>query len=186
MENNPKIFFSTNLITSKSWLLVVAEAVLAIGIGAFFFARPLGAAMIMAVVFGIFVLASAIQEFVLLSRNFSGFRLFYAILLLLAGVFLIGNPLLSAIDLMIILGIWSIFHSIELIAGAIALKNVPGSLRAMAAVNGVLALVFGVVLLTFPLASTVWVAYLAAFYLIFYGIIAMLLGFRLRKLSKNS
>ena len=32
MESGSKIFFSTNLLTSRSWVLVVAEAVLAIGI----------------------------------------------------------------------------------------------------------------------------------------------------------
>lgn len=185
MESGSKIFFSTNLLTSRSWVLVVAEAVLAIGIGAFFFSRPLAAAAIMAVIFGVFVLASAIQEFMQLSCNFSGLRLFYAILLLLAGLCLVGNPLFSVVDIVIVLGIWSIFHSIELIAAAVALKNMPGALRSMTAVNGVLALIFGVVLLAFPLASTVWVTYLAAFYLIIYGVIALVLGFRLRKLTRN-
>ena len=120
-----------------------------------------------------------------LSCNFSGLRLFYAILLLLAGLCLVGNPLFSMVDIVIVLGIWSIFHSIELIAAAVALKNMPGALRSMTAVNGVLALIFGVVLLAFPLASTVWVTYLAAFYLIIYGVIALVLGFRLRKLTRN-
>ena len=120
MESGSKIFFSTNLLTSRSWVLVVAEAVLAIGIGAFFFSRPLAAATIMAVIFGIFVLASAIQEFMQLSCNFSGLRLFYAILLLLAGLCLVGNPLFSMVDIVIVLGIWSIFHSIELIAAAVS------------------------------------------------------------------
>ena len=71
------------------------------------------------------------------------------------------------------------------VAAAVALKNMPGALRSMTAVNGVLALIFGVVLLAFPLASTVWVTYLAAFYLIIYGVIALVLGFRLRKLTRN-
>lgn len=148
---NPKILISTNLLGGHSWLFIVVQALISILLGVIFLFHPAWIMIVLALALGIMLLGSGIQQFALmiLTKKFSFLILLYGLLLLLAGLFLVANPFLGSLDLLLILGIWFIFHAIELFVGAARAKTVARSIRTMAMVNGILSFLCGFSSLSF-------------------------------------
>ena len=64
-------------------------------------------------------------------------------------------------------------------------RSFANSFRIMTAVNGALSLICGILITMFPLAGSIWVDYVFAFYLIFYGLVTLTVGLRLRALTRS-
>ena len=183
---NPKILISTNLLGGHSWLFIVVQALITILLGVIFLLHPAWIMIVLALALGIMLLGNGIQQFALmiLTKKFSFLILLYGLLLLLAGLFLVANPFLGSLDLLLILGIWFIFHAIELFVGAARAKTVARSIRTMAMVNGILSFLCGFFITLFPLAGIMWINLVFAFYLILYGVMTLAVGFKLRSISR--
>ncbi len=183
---NPKILISTNLLGGHSWQFIIVQALISILLGVIFLFHPTWVMIVLALALGIMLLGSGIQQFALmgLTRKFSFPILLYGLVLFLAGLFLVADPFLGSLDLLLILGIWFIFHAVELFVGAVRAKTLAKSVRSMAIVNGVLSLLCGFFITLFPLAGIVWINLVFAFYLILYGAVTLAVGFKLRGISR--
>ena len=188
MLKRPRPLVSTNLLGGHSWIFIVIQAVCAIVLGGIFLCHPGWAMIVLALALGIMLLGCGIQQLILtflLRRRFSIGRLLYGLVLLIAGAFLVLDPLLGVLELLLILGIWFIFHGVELFSAAWMARSFANSFRIMTAVNGALSLICGILITMFPLAGSVWVDYVFAFYLIFYGLVTLTVGLRLRALTRS-
>ena len=108
----------------------------------------------------------------------------YALMLLIAGGFLVIDPFFGIVELLLILGISFVFHAFELFVAAARAQKLPGTFRGLAAANGVLSLLFGLLIAAFPVAGAYWINYVFSFFLIFYGAVTLVVGLRLRALRQ--
>ncbi len=188
MLKRPQPIVSTNLLGGHSWIFIVIQALCAILLGGIFLCHPLWSMIALALALGLMLLGCGIQQLVLtflLRRRFNVGRLFYGLFLFGAGAFLVIDPLLGVLELLLILGIWFIFHGVELLVAAWMARNFACTFRIMTAVNGLLSLLCGVLITLFPPAGSAWVDYVFAFYLIFYGLVTLTVGLRLRAITRS-
>ena len=155
MLKRPRPLVSTNLLGGHSWVFIVIQALCSIVLGGIFLFHPLWAMIALALALGIMLLGCGIQQLVLT--------------FLLRRRFSIGF----------------IFHGAELFVAAWTARGFANSFRIMTAVNGALSLICGILITMFPLAGSVWVDYVFAFYLIFYGLVTLTVGLRLRALTRS-
>jgi len=162
------------------WWLVFLEGLVALGIGIYFITNPLLTIIYLVRILGIYWLITGILTLIHLFTDRSNmiWKLISGIVGILAGLAVIGYPLLSAlivpatyIMLMGVLGICS---------GAIslfwALKTGWG-----AAIMGVLSIIFGLLLLGSPFIGAVLLVYFLAVLGIVGGIATMFLAFKMRR-----
>lgn len=187
MRGKPKIFISSNLLAGHSWIFIVAQAVVAILLGSFFLINEKIAMVVLALALGVMLLGCGIQQFSLVilfwSKRFNIGQFLYGLLLFGAGLFLIIDPLLGVLELMWLLGAWFLLHGIELLIAAVRTQTFSRTFRLMAGINAGLSILCGAIIFLSPLAGFKIINFLFAFYLIFYGIITLIVGVRLRDIS---
>jgi len=92
-------------------------------------------------------------------------------------------PGVTAFALIWIIAVWALVTGVFEIAAAIRLrKHVAGEW--LLALGGVLSILFGFLIMLFPLAGAVAIAYLVGSYAFVFGVVLMTLGFRLRNWSQ--
>lgn len=188
MNPQPRLFFSTNLLAGHSWKFMLIQAVLSILLGVFFLVNYASALIAFAILLGIMLLGSGVQGFLLmaLNRNFKAGYALYSLFWLLAGLLLVIYPLFGASVLILTLGIWFIIHSVELLIGAALDRTHPSGFRLLVACNGVVTLMFGIVIVMMPVTVAGVLNWLFAFFLIFYGAVTLGVGLRFRRLCREA
>lgn len=188
MKPQMRFFFSTNLLAGHSWKFMLLQAVVSILLGIFFLVHYAAALVALSILLGIMLMGGGIEGFARMAmrRRFKfGFAL-YSLFWFLAGLVLIINPLFSATVLILVLGIWFIFHSAELFAGAVLDRVHTTGFRILVAVNGLVTLVFGILIAAMPLAVAGILNWLFAFFLIFYGAVTFGVALRFRRICRKA
>jgi len=131
---------------------------------------------------GIFAVATGIA-----AREY--FTRWWALLLegltgIVTGLLTFFWPDITALVLLYFIAAWAVITGIFEIVAAIQLRHVISGEWAMI-LNGLLSIVFGILLFVFPAAGTVSVVWLIGIYAIAAGIISMIFAFRLRDLSHD-
>ena len=186
MRGKPKILLASNLLAGYSWPFIIAQAVgaLLMGVCFLFFGNII--LQFLGFAIGFLMIGSSIQQFRLWfmfqrSRNqWGGFV--YALLLLILGGILLLFPLFGVFQLLFLVALWSIIHGIELLTAAFRQTQ----LRIPAGINGMLNILFGVIVFVYPNAGLQFINTLLACYLIFYGLITLFVGLKLRAAVSNS
>lgn len=172
---------------ARAWGVLVFYGIIAVLFGIFAIISPLGAAVSLVWALGLMALVEGIVSLVaLFHRNGEvsrGWLALYAIASVLFGIFAIINPLEVASVLLIMLAIWLILAGIFRIVLAIRIrKSIQGEW--LIALSGVFSLILGLMFILSPLmgvvVTTLWIGVLA----VFYGLVQILAGWRLRKLVK--
>ena len=97
-----------------------------------------------------------------------------------AGIITFLRPGLATLVLLYVISFWAIVTGVLEVVAAIRLrKEIQGEW--MLALSGIVSLVFGVLLLAFPAAGALTVAWLIGAYAILFGAMFLSLGLRLRK-----
>ena len=97
-----------------------------------------------------------------------------------AGIIVVLRPSVATLVLSYVISFWAIVAGVLEIVSAIRLrKEIQGEW--MLALSGILSLILGVVLLVFPAAGALTVAWLIGWYAILFGATLLSLGLRLRK-----
>jgi uncharacterized membrane protein HdeD (DUF308 family) len=163
------------------WWLVFLEGLVALIIGIYFMANPLLTIIYLVRILGIYWLITGILTLIHLFSDRSDmiWKLIGGILGILAGLAVIGYPLMSALIIpathIIVVGVLGIcFGAISLFW---ALKAGWG-----AAIMGILSIIFGLLLLGSPFIGAVLWIYLLAGVGIAGGIATMFLAFKMRKM----
>jgi len=163
------------------WWIILLWGFLTLLIGIMFLATP-GITTLVFVTFlgafwfvgGIFTLASLAVD-----RTHMGWKIFLAVLNLIAGIIILAYPLYSTVLLLtfliIVIGVWACFTGGAHLYQALVSKDAGNGIL------GVISLIFGILLLIFPLISAALVPFVAGIFAIVIGIAAIVTSVSIRK-----
>ena len=130
------------------------------------------------VVFGIFRLVNAFST----DSVAPGLMGFIGILGIIAGVIVLRHPFETVTLLAVVLGVLWIASGIIDLIGAIADSTMRD--RGLVAFTGLLSLVAGIVVVSWPQPSILVIAWVAGVYLIVVGIVTVVAAFRMRSIAE--
>ncbi len=172
----------------RHWGWILVFGFITVVAGVFALAWPGVTLLVVAVLFGIQLIVTGIFRFVaaLASDDLSGgTRVLLALLGVLAlviGLYAVRHVLLTLVALALLLGIyWVVSGTVELFT---ALSHRTMGSRGWTAFMGVLSIVAGVVVLVYPAISLLTLAVVLGVWLLIYGVMEIVLAFRLRSAAK--
>jgi uncharacterized membrane protein HdeD (DUF308 family) len=170
----------------RAWSLVVLRGVLAALFGLFALIWPGITAVVLALIFGIYAFIDGIglliDAFGNPDRPNRGMRIFGGLLGIAAGVIAIIWPTITAAALAIVIGAWALVTGIVEIMAAIRLrKQIEGEW--LLGLAGVLSAILGIMVLLWPALGAATIALIIGAFALFYGVLLIVLGIKLRKLA---
>ena len=170
---------------SRYWWAFVVRGIFAIIFGILAYAWPGITLLTLAILFGAYVLVDGILLIIKALGNWSGREDRW--LLLLEGLLGIGigiitlvAPGITALGLVLYIAAWSLATGVLEISAAIRLRREMKG-EAWMVVSGIASILFAVLLMIFPGAGALGLIWLIAAYAIVFGVVLLLLGFRLRR-----
>jgi uncharacterized membrane protein HdeD (DUF308 family) len=174
---------------SRNWWLVALRGVLAILFALLAFFWPAKTLAVLVLLFGAYVLVDGVFA---LGATFSAIRhnarwwplLLEALLGIGIGLATFVWPGITALALIYLIAAWAIVTGIFEVIAAIQLRrSIEGEWMLILA--GVLSVVFGLLLIVFPGSGALAVLWLFAAYALVFGVVLLVLAFRLRGLKKD-
>jgi uncharacterized membrane protein HdeD (DUF308 family) len=170
---------------SSTSLFVFGALAVVFGVIAAIF--PVATALTLVVLWGCYALIDGIVAGVMAFRpaegSSRGLLILTAIVGILAGLFAIFHPISSGVALAWVLGIWLLVRGVMEIISAFSGQRETS--RWLLVLGGLLWLAAGVLMVSFPgvaaLSISLWIGVLA----IIWGIVLVVVGFRVRKASKQ-
>ncbi len=178
------------IVLATRWWTLALRGIAAIVFGILTFISPPSTLLALVILFGAYAIVDGVLSLILAIRRpiegrHWGSLLIEGIAGIVSGVLTFIWPGLSALVLLYLIAAWAVITGVAEIAAAIRLrKQVQGEW--LMGLIGVLSIVFGVLLFVFPgagaLAVTLWIgAYAVAF-----GILLLVLAFRLRAWGRQT
>ncbi|WP_289042660.1 HdeD family acid-resistance protein [uncultured Aliiroseovarius sp.] len=170
---------------SRNWRGLLVRGLIAIAFGITAFVWPALTLAVLVLIFGAFILFDGIVGAIdaLLNRDQMEnwwLWLLEGVLGIVVGAFTLLMPGITALFLLGLVAAWSILGGILRIIAAIQLrKTIDGEWVLIA--SGLLSVVFGVAIIALPHAGLVSIAWIIGFWAVAFGILFVLLAFRLRK-----
>lgn len=176
------------LILSRYWWMVALRGLLLLLLGLAAVLWP-GATLTVLVLWigagflvnGVLALAAAIAGRDVEGR---GWLILEGVLGIVAGILTFLYPGITGLVLLWLVAGWAIVSGMLQIAAAVQFRKVIRG-EWMLALAGVLAIAFGVLLIARPGAGLLTLALLIGWFAIFYGVVLMALGFRLRGFARR-
>lgn len=180
--------FKTITNTVKHWYLSMFVGILFIILGIYVFTVPLETYVTLSYIFSISFLVSGILDiyFSISNRNSLsgwGWQLALGIMTLFIGIYLLANPAISITTLPLYVGFVLMFHSIMGIGFAFDLKEIKSLKWGDLAILSILSLLVSFFLIAHPIFTGFSLVWLTAFSFIFFGISAIVLSFKIKKLK---
>jgi uncharacterized membrane protein HdeD (DUF308 family) len=170
----------------RSWGWVLFFGVASVVAGILVMTRPGGAVVGVAILFGAWMFVSGIfriVEAIADGEDSGGMRVLIAvwgILSLLIGLFMLRHVDQTIAIIALLIGVfWVAGGTIEFIS-AIAHKGMPG--RGWRIFMGLLGVIAGIVVLSYPGISLVTLAWIMGIWFVIYGVMEIVLAFQVRKL----
>lgn len=163
------------------WWLILLWGVLTLFIGALFLAAPLVTAEVLIMFLGAFWLAGGLFSLgsLVADRTNMNLKIFLAAINILAGVLILVYPVLATVFVLslfvILLGFFACFIGCSHLYAAFKNRDAGNG------VLGIISLVFGILLLAFPLLSAAIIPFLAGAFCIASGISALFAAFAARR-----
>lgn len=173
------------------WWIVLIRGILAVLFGIVALVWPGITVWALVVVFGIYAIVDGIvlgYHAVRDRRTLDGWGwwLATAVISVLAGIVALVWPGATALVLLYIIAFYAIFFGIAGAVGALRFRKVPDSGWVWSLVAGILAILFGIVLLVFPAGSITGLVWLVGIYAILFGILLIAVAFQARKVAKEA
>ena len=171
----------------KNWWMVVARGVLAILFGLYALFAPGLALDTLIMLFGVAILVAGLLSIVAGVRkeaNRQAAPLFVEGIICVAfGVLALIRPLGTAVAALYVVSAFAILSGVvHIVAGLKLRKELPGEWTLI--LSGVLTTVFGVLMGLLPWAGLLSLIWMIGAYSLFFGILFIILGFRLRSLAQ--
>jgi uncharacterized membrane protein HdeD (DUF308 family) len=168
---------------SRNWWVLVLRGALAVLFGLIAFVQPGITIAALMLVFAAYAFVDGVLAIVSAIAGQEG-RPWWALVLkgvagIGAAIVTIISPGLTPIALLIIIALWAMASGILEIWAAIRLRKLIEG-EWMLILAGILSIFFGAMMVTFPGAGVLAVLWVIASYAIVFGILLMVLGFRLR------
>jgi uncharacterized membrane protein HdeD (DUF308 family) len=163
------------------WLLFFGILMVAAGLCAVVWPGP--TVLVLAVLFGIQLIVSGIFSFInaFAADESGGMRVWYVILGLLGivvGLYAVRHIIVSVVALALLIGIYWVAYGIAQLYTAIAHRELPN--RGWMGFIGALSVIAGIIVIAWPGPSLVTLAIVLGVWLIIYGIMEIVLAFRVR------
>ncbi len=172
---------------SRNWVALVVRGIAAIIFGLLALLMPGITILVLVVLFGIYALIDGVISFIAAFRT--GVRSHWPLLLegivgVLAGILTLVWPNITAIVLSYLIGFWAIITGVFEIIAAIRLWRVFGH-EWVLLLSGIISLVFGFFVLAVPLAGALAIVIWIAVYALFFGVLLIGFGLRLRHWNRS-
>jgi len=170
---------------TRNWWLVVVRGLLSILFGLIAFFWPGLTLLLLILTFGVYAIVDGVFAMLsgLVSSKYSSrwwVFLLEGIVSVAAGVIALMRPGLTGFVLVALIAIWAILTGAFEIGAAIRLRREITN-EWMLALGGFISIVLGVLLLLQPAAGGLIITLMIGAYALMFGILLVLLGFRLRK-----
>lgn len=172
---------------TRNWWLVVVRGLLAILFGLTALFWPGLTWLVLVLMFGIYAIVDGVLAMLsgLVSSRYSrrwSMFLVEGVISVAAGVIALLRPGLASLVLIMVIAAWAILTGILEIIAAIRLRREITN-EWMLALGGFISIVFGVLMLFQPAAGSLVITLMIGAYALMFGVLLVILGFRLRKLD---
>jgi uncharacterized membrane protein HdeD (DUF308 family) len=168
-----------------NWWLLALRGLVAVLFGVLAFMWP-GATLITLVwLFGAFALVNGILSLVLAAKTPKGYPKVGSLILggllgILAGLLSFVMPGITALGLLILIAAWAIATGVMELIAAVRLRKIIAN-EWLLILAGIASIVFGIILLVQPAAGALALIWLIAAWAVLFGILLMILAFRMRR-----
>jgi uncharacterized membrane protein HdeD (DUF308 family) len=181
----PELHEIGNEIT-RNWWMVALRGAFAILFGILTIAWPQITVVVLVALFGAWALLDGISAFVAAWRSAEAKQTWWPFLV--TGVLGVGAaivtwvwPQITALSLLYVIAVWAIASGVLQIVAAIRMRKIITN-EFWLALAGIGSVVFGLLVLVFPGAGAIGIAWAIGWYAILFGILLVMLGFRLRSM----
>ncbi len=169
---------------ARNWWLIALRGVAAIIFGVLALVWPGITLLALTILFGAYALVDGFLAVIAALTHHTGNRRWWVVLLegiagIAAGILTFIWPGLSAFVLVLLIAAWAIVTGILEIWSAIELRRVIKN-EWLLILSGLLSVVFGLLVAIFPGAGALAIVWLIGAYAIVFGVLFLILGFRLR------
>jgi uncharacterized membrane protein HdeD (DUF308 family) len=176
-------------IASRWWMLLV-RGIAAVLFGALTFIVPMASVFTLVILFGAYALVDGIFALVSAVRGARigerwGALVFEGIAGIAAGVVTFLWPSISALALLFVIAFWAVITGVAEIVAAIKLREMIHG-EWLLALTGALSIAFGVLIALYPSAGALAVALWIGAYALVFGILMIVLAFRLRSWASHA
>src|SRR6476660_1092394 len=176
-------------VAKRAWIWSIVRGARMIVFGILAFVWPLGTAVALAVLVGIFALVDGVIDIIDAIRFRGspgvGLRVFLGIVSLVCCALLLFWPHISLGVLVIFVAIWSILSGALQIIANVSLRSQSGRSWVWGVIAGAIGVIFGIVVLIWPKAGVVTLIWLIGIWAIVFGIMLIVLGIQLRKAAQS-
>lgn len=177
------------VMLARNWWVFLLRGLVAVIFGVLAIVWPEITLLTLIALFGVYALVDGIFAIVAGISSYGEHERWWAILLAgLAGILFGGLtlfwPRVTATVLVYFIAAWAVVTGIFTVLGAIQLRRVIRG-EGWLILSGILSIVFGIFLFVYPGASALGMVLLIGAYAIVFGIIEIILAFRLRRLGKE-
>ena len=178
---------TTRTSLSRNWWALALRGAFALIFGILTLVWPTLTVAVLVALFGAWALVDGIFAFVAAWEHAERRQTWWPMLLegvlgVAAGIITWVWPQITALGLLTVIGVWAIVTGIIEIAAAIRLRRVVSN-EVWLALAGIASVIFGALVLIFPGAGAVGIAWAIGWYAILYGVLMLMLGFRLRGMA---
>ncbi len=176
-------------LVSRKWWALVLRGALAILLGVLAFLWPSHTLKALFMLVGLFLILDGFITSGLALSHRKGVTRWWIFLIegiagLLVGLFAFIWPQTVAVVVVTLLGIWALITGVLEILAGVRLRAMMEGEWLMISV-GILSLAFGLLLILIPASAVVALLWLVAVYFILFGIVLVVLGLKVRPLSRR-
>lgn len=169
----------------RNWGWIVARGVVGVLFGFLAFIWPAVTLAVLVLLWGVYALADGVLALVAAVRVRGSGKPFWTLLIvgvlgIIAGILTLFWPGITALVLLAFIAAWALAMGIFQIAAAIRLRKVIEG-EWLLALSGVLAVIFGALMVWRPGAGALAVVWVIAWFAILFGVMQIALGFRLKR-----
>ncbi|HAX98921.1 MAG TPA: hypothetical protein DCY12_08575 [Candidatus Atribacteria bacterium] len=179
------VLFEEKVFTGN-WSSLVWRGIAAILFGIMILVWPAISVVAFLRLIGIFAIIGGILVIIQEMRTKGGWPLLLeGIMSIIVGILVISMPGMSAVVITLLIGFWMLFIGIFQIINLIQFyKVLPNPGKWLIILNGIVSLIFGIVIVSRPLMGVLLVASLIGVYVLLFGVISLFSGFYIHSLSK--
>ena len=172
----------SNLL-AQNWWAIALRGVFAIIFGLIALFLPTAAILAFVLLFAAYMLVDGVFAIIAGVRAAQrherwGWLVFEGILDLIAGAIAVLWPLITVVAFVLLMGAWAIVTGVLLFGASFRLNILHG--RWLMSLGGGISIIWGVLLIIWPLVGAIVLTWWIAAYALFFGIAMLVLAFRLR------
>lgn len=170
---------------TRMWWLVLVRGIAAVVFGILALVWPGLTVIVLVIFFGAYAIVSGIASLTAGFRHGArsrGWLIGSGVLGILAGIVAFVWPGITSLALLWVVAFWAVFSGVSEIVAGVHMRKVIDN-EWILIVGGILSVVFGILLIVWPGAGLITLAWLIGVFAILYGIAMAALSFRVKNLS---